>query len=309
MKSFLVDFTIEQCELYNIPIADCTLSSLYDSRKYQFEEGVKVKLPIHPVTHKPIILVPKRWLRFALWLNVDDYFKSYCPHDEVINPGEKISRIKLLNYNRNHYGVVEAYINEKERKFEDCKNDPLFKQIPVISAKRKLAEIKKIPTGNSDKADKLYEDAIVQLMASLLYPHLDFALEQSRTESSSLIRDLIFYNNRSHEFLKEIFNDYGSKQIVMEIKNVKTVEREHINQLNRYMTDNLGKFGVLITRNDLNKARRQNVVDLWSGQRRCIITLTDTDIEQMVELFESKQRLPIDVLKKKYVQFQRSCPS
>lgn len=43
----------------------------------------------------------------------------------------------------------------------------------------------------------------------------------------------------------------------------------------------------------------QSTVDLWSGQRRCIITLTDADVEQMVELFESKQRRPLDVLKKK----------
>ncbi len=95
----------------------------------------------------------------------------------------------------------------------------------------------------------------------------------------------------------------------MELKNVRSIEREHINQLNRYLTDELGNFGVLIARNELTKARLQNTIDLWAGQRRCIITLTDVDIEQMVEIFESKQRLPMDVLKKKYVQFRRCCPA
>lgn len=52
-----------------------------------------------------------------------------------------------------------------------------------------------------------------------------------------------------------------------------------------------------------------NTIDLWSGQRRCIITLTDEDISLMVNIFESKQRSPIDVLKKKYVEFRRTCPS
>jgi hypothetical protein len=146
-------------------------------------------------------------------------------------------------------------------------------------------------------------------MASLLYPHLDFAAEQSRTDSGALIRDLIFYNNRSHEFLKELFDDYGSRQLVMELKNVSSVAREHISQLNRYMTDDLGKFGVLITRKELEKPRMQNTIGLWSGQRRCIITLTDPDIEQMVEVFENKQRFLLNVLKKKYVQFLRLCPA
>ena len=95
----------------------------------------------------------------------------------------------------------------------------------------------------------------------------------------------------------------------MEMKNVKTIERDHINQLNRYLDNDYGRFGVLLTRNELVSPMKKNVVDLWSGKRRAIITLTDQDLEQMVELFDSKQRSPIDVLKKKYLEFQRSCPS
>jgi len=309
MKSFLIDFTIDQCENLNIPLADCKIDYLYNIDKYDFDENITIKLPVHPENGSPIVLVPTRWLRFGPWINFEEYFKDYCPRDEIVNPGEQISRVKVLNYNRYNYGVVEAYIKEKERSFEDCKNDPLFQQIPIVSAKRKLAAIKKLPTGKGDNADRKFEDLVCQLMASLMYPHLDFAAEQSRTDSGVLIRDLIFYNNRSREFLKEVFDDYGSRQLVMELKNVRSIEREHINQLNRYLSDDLGKFGVLITRNELSKARFRNTIDLWSGQRRCIVTVTDIDLEQMVEIFESKQRLPIDVLKKKYVQFRRSCPA
>jgi len=309
MKSFLIDFTIDQCENLNIPLSDANIPYLYNLDKYDFDKDVKLKLPVSPEYGHTILFVPKRWLRFALWINFEEYFKDYCPRDEVVNPGEDITRVKVLNYNRDNYGVIESYIKEKERTFEDCISDPLFQQIPVVSAKRKFSIIKKLPTGKDENADKKYEDTLCQLMASLMYPHMDFAKEQSRTASGVLIRDLIFYNNRSHQFLKEIFDDYDSKQIVMELKNVHKIEREHINQLNRYMTDSLGKFGVLLTRNELPRARRQNTIDLWSGQRRCIITLTDVDIEQMVEVFESKQRLPLDVLKKKYIQFRRDCPA
>jgi hypothetical protein len=71
----------------------------------------------------------------------------------------------------------------------------------------------------------------------------------------------------------------------------------------------LEAFGVLLTRNQLPKAMFKNTVDLWSGQRRCIISLSDTDLELMVEVFESKQRTPIEVLKMRYVEFRRACPS
>ena len=94
----------------------------------------------------------------------------------------------------------------------------------------------------------------------------------------------------------------------MEIKNVASIERQHVDQLNRYLADELGKFGVFITRYPLKNAEMTRVIDLWSGQRKVIITLTDVDIEQMVELFESKQRDPLDVLVKKYGEFRAKCP-
>ena len=126
--------------------------------------------------------------------------------------------------------------------------------------------------------------------------------------SGVLIRDLIFYNNRSFDFLADIYDDYDCRQIVVEMKNVKQIEREHINQLNRYLNDQFGRFGIILTRNRPPKKVLKNTIDLWSGQRRCILILDDSDVEMMTEVFESKQRLPIEVIKKKYVEFTRMCP-
>lgn len=179
----------------------------------------------------------------------------------------------------------------------------------MSSAKRKLEEIKKLPSGKTNNADQRYEELVCQLLASLFYPQLDFAAEQSRTDSGVLIRDLIFYNNRSFDFLKDIYDQYGSRQIVFELKNVREVERDHVNQLNRYLNDELGRFGVFVTRNPLQKKIQKSLVDLWSGQRRCILVLTDADLEMMVTVFESKQRLPVEVLKRSYIDFTRSLPS
>jgi len=217
-------------------------------------------------------------------------------------------RISVLHYNRANYDAVESYIVRKERSSSDCKNDPLFKQIPILSAKRAIAKIKKTPTGNKDNADKIYEDAMVNVLSSFLYPHLDFAQDQSRIESGTQIRDLIFYNNRSFDFLKDIYDQYEARQIVVELKNVESVQRDHINQLNRYMTDQFGRFGIIFTRNPAPINILKNTIDLWSGQRRCIIILDDSDLGLMCQVFENKQRNPIEVIKKKYIEFTRKCP-
>jgi len=101
---------------------------------------------------------------------------------------------------------------------------------------------------------------------------------------------------------------YESRQIVMEMKNMSVLNNDHIDQLNRYIKEEFGRFGVILTRNLPPKAVYRNTIDLWSGQRRCILVLTDDDIRLMGQLYESKQRLPIEVLKKKYVEFSRDCP-
>ena len=53
----------------------------------------------------------------------------------------------------------------------------------------------------------------------------------------------------------------------------------------------------------------RNTIDLWSGQRKCILCLTDEDVKLMVDVYESKQRDPMEVINKKYVEFIRMCTS
>lgn len=306
VKSFLIDFTIEESERIGLPLTDVVVPNVYDPRRHTLQD-VRTKLPVHPENGKPLIFVPKRWLRYAPWISFDDYFRDYIPKDARYND-VVWDRVKLLAFNRDNYDAVEGYIRLKERTAADCSNDPLFKQIPVISAKRKLAEIEKLNSGKHANADRKYEDAVTALLASMFYPQLDFADTQVRTDSGAQIRDLIFYNNRNVDFLADIERTFESRQLVMELKNVAKVEREHVNQLYRYLGAEFGRFGILVTRNRLPRAIRQNTIDLWSGKRVAIIPLTDADLSLMVSLFEQKKRSPIDVLKRSYLDFLRECP-
>lgn len=89
---------------------------------------------------------------------------------------------------------------------------------------------------------------------------------------------------------------------------MQSVEREHINQLNRYMTFTFGRFGIVFTRNKPSKPILQNTIDLWSSDRRCILIMDDKDLELMESTNRNMQRLPIEVIKKKYIEFSRLHP-
>jgi len=307
IKSFLIDYTIQQCEEYKIPI-ELVKIQYFDTKKLKIVNE-KITLPINPNTKEPILLIPKRWLRFVPYINFEDYFQEYILISKKLLEGKTIPRVQILEYNRKNYDQVQTYIKRKQIEQKDCKNDPLFTQIPVLSSKRKLSTIIKLPTGKTDNADQEYENNLCPLLASILYPELDFAQAQSRTYEGVLIRDLIFYNNTSHKLLNEAYNKYGSKQIVFELKNVKEVSTTHINQLNRYLSNEFGDFGIIFTRNKPPKNVFKNTVDLWAGQRKCILILDDEDLKFMCQVYEDKQRKPIDVINKKYVEFIRACPS
>lgn len=308
LKSFLIDYTIDQCKKHKVPMSIINRIDVYDHKRNIVINERNVTLPVNPRTNLPIILIPKRWLRYMPWISYEDYFKDYFVKD-IENIKKFKNKIDILNYNRKNYSQVSIYIKNKEKESDKCKNDPFFQQIPIHLAKRKVKELLKLQTGKSDNADKKYEELVSQVLISFLYPQLDFAQTQSRTDSGVLIRDLFFYNNRGIDFLSDIYSEYRVKQVIFELKNVKELESQHINQINRYVSGNFGSFGILVTRNEPKRKIIKNLIDLWSGQRKCILVLTDSDIEMMLSIYEEKQRLPIDVIKKKYIEFERLCPS
>jgi hypothetical protein len=304
LKSFLIDFTVEQAKKYGIPTESVLVTDIYNHQTGALGNE-HVALPVSPETRRAVLLVPKRWLRYAPWIAVDSFFDGGYVQGE----GVPTDRAAILLYNRSHYGLVESFIAQREAAAASCDADSVFKPLSVHSARRRFGALGKLPSGTLGGADKKYEELAASLLASVLYPYLDFAAEQVRTDSGAQIRDVIFYNTRTWDFLEDLREQYDSRQLVFELKNVAAIERDHINQLNRYMSDQFGRFGVLVTRHSPSPAMVKNLVDLWAGQRRCILVVTDQDLASMVTVYETKQRQPIEVLKKVYLDFVRRLPS
>lgn len=148
LKSFLIDYTHQNALQVGIPVEPVVIPTVYDPDKRTFID-VKAEIPVHPETGKPLLLVPKRWLRFVPWINYDEYFKEACPQDDIAHEGGELTRVDVLTYNRKSFGLVDTYIKEKERTAEDCKTDLLFSQIPVLAARRKIDEIGRLATAKA----------------------------------------------------------------------------------------------------------------------------------------------------------------
>jgi hypothetical protein len=218
-----------------------------------------------------------------------------------------VAKAAVLAYNARNYIEIERYIDEKERRADECRPDALYTPLTSGTLLSKFNELRRLPTGSAERADRKYEDLVSDLLASLLYPALELAGSRVRTLSGAHIRDLIFYNDGKTDFWRDLKERYEARQPVFELKNVKSLDAEHVNQLYRYLDAEFGRFGVLVTRNPAPSAIQGNIVDLHSSKRTVIICLDDRDLELMLSLLGSA-RDPNDAIKKKFVELTRLLP-
>jgi hypothetical protein len=309
IKQFFIRYTAEQAALHNIPVLKVRLGEVFDVPLRRWVPAPEIGLPYNPIDGSPILLVPLDTLRRLPWINYGDYYRSAFSSRvaQTAKRDKRVAKEAVLKFNSRNYVEVENYVSERENIGDRCRPDPLFTQLAPATLRRKFEELRALPTGSSGGSDRRYEDLVFELLSSLLYPTLEFAESRVRTASGSHIRDLIFYNDGKSDFWRDIRARFESRQPVFELKNTRALETEHVNQLYRYLDEEFGRFGILVTRNPTPPAVIRNLVDLHSSKRTIILTLDDFDLDLMLSLLHSG-RDPSEVVKKKYIEFTRLLP-
>jgi hypothetical protein len=308
LRGFLIDYTAGQAGLHGIPTQKYRLDNVWDAEGQMWTDR-SVALPSNPLDGTPMLFAPLDLLRHLQWINYEDYYKSAFAR-LVLPPNaaqRRVVKAAVLERNRRNFVAVERYVESKEVAAADCQPDPLFEPLKATTLKRKLKDLEKIDTGRDGGADKKYEQIACDLLTSLLHPELDFAADQVRTDSGAHIRDVVFYNDGKNEFLKDLRHRFSARQIVFELKNTAVLSGENVNQLYRYLDDEFGKVGVLVTRRPAPRSVLTNITDLHSSKGAVILVLTDDDLRMMLS-FVGTARRPSDVLKRAYIDFTRRLP-
>jgi hypothetical protein len=310
IKSYLARFTEDQARTHRLPVCSVRLDGFYDSGRGMWTPKA-VALPFNPVTNAPLMFAPRDLLRHLPFINYDDYYKStYAPL--VLPPRVRARQAKpvVLQHNRQLYSHVEVYLASKEQRAAECRPKSLFQPLGAATLRAKLRTVKKLPTGRDGGVDKEFERLAEALLTSLLFPELEYADSQVRTISGAHIRDLIFYNDSKTQFTGDLRSLHDCRQLVVEFKNVATLDGSHVTQLARYLTGAFGSFGILLSRNTAPRSVLQNTVDLHSSTGKIVLCLSDSDLELMVECYSSgPARRPIEVVKRAYIHFMRMLPS
>lgn len=324
LKSYLIDYTRRQAELWGIPItAGVPVAHYFDFEDWEWSDGY-FDLPRNPVSGLPILLVPRRIVRMLPWINYDDYessdikmflnppARSRTPRYPGMPKTPRISADKweVVNLTRSTLSLLDHYISRKER--EGAKVEPVLGPDQAAdAADRQLGEefvarLKALPTGQAAAGD--YQRLVFEILNYLFEPELTDGEMEVATFLQTERRDIIYLNEAERSFWQYVRATYGSPLVMFEIKNVAQLELEHVNQTATYLGARIGMLGFIVTR----KSAGENIVrktyaiynDTPSLPRRMVLIVTDSDLDSMIRLRQDGKS-PVKYIQGLYQSFRK----
>jgi hypothetical protein len=151
-------------------------------------------------------------------------------------------------------------------------------QTPEIRASRIgsiIANLGTIPEGAEGAED--FELWVENAVRTVFAGHLD-NVERKPNGQATQRRDVVATNLAHTKIFERIIRDYGSRQIIFEVKNYKDLGSDEFRQMLSYLIDAYGNLGFIVCRDDdenLHAGRELDWVrELYKTHKKLIIKLT-----------------------------------
>lgn len=128
---------------------------------------------------------------------------------------------------------------------------------------------------------KEYEDIIGDVIKLCFFRALTNVQPSERTVDGTIIRDWIASNRASGGFWEMIRNKYGATQVIWECKNYDELKADDFHQLNYYLNDTFGKFGIIVFRGEeIKDSYLRHISNIANkNQTGLVVVLTQKDME------------------------------
>lgn len=325
IKGHLLEYTISQCDLHNIPLQKNVPTGYYWSRKdKKWIVGYSQGLIING---RQVILVPKGIVSFSEAYTPERYYRHFILNflqNENINissalvkerkDGKKyVTKKDLINefpygkefirkFTVDHPDVLEKF--KAESNVESLKNI----EIADISIKRlckTLGEkLLSIPPGSQNASE--YHNLICGILELLFYPDLVHPFKEKELHSGRKRIDLSFDNAAKSGIFFRFSNNFrlASQYVYVECKNYSNDPvNPELDQLAGRFSVNRGVVGFLLCRTIKNRGLLiQRCVDTFKDNRGLIIPLQDQDLINLMDNFNENNRSFIDTYLSKLVR-------
>lgn len=336
IRKLLIEYTQNQCELFNIPLTPGVSSGLYWNPKNRKWEQEYTDMLV--INGKKYILVPKIIVTYGDRINSSDYFQHFVLNffqDENIREKTSLVQYRKGKKNKGDPYVTKKDIKEKQlgnkkdgfipdkdwlanftnahkRVFGEFKEKAfsMMKPVDFNEDRQKIAnflieKLKSIPSGTSNANE--YHLTMLCILEFIFYPHICNPKKEVPINEGRKRIDIIYNNTSSQGFFFDLFEKYDipANFIIVECKNYSTdIKNPELDQLLGRFSKQRGKFGISTSRtaDDYNiLIKRCN--DIYRDTGSLIIPLLDNDfISILSEIKNGNDNKGIEVLLEKYTE-------
>ena len=309
----LITYTQETCADFGIPLVkDISSGPVWNPKTMTWEVDY-VDLPAP--NNEKLLLVPKEIVRITSDYDVDAYYRHFVLEKlQAVEIEENTSLVHVLKSKKNK-GRKRVYKTDLMAKYgtekkavviEQTDNYPeLFEQYKAANSEpspvlthRQIADAQDGPPPDWDKLlnDVLelepgkkdaykYEEAIQALIEALFYPSLVQPSTQTPIHDGLKRVDIDFKNHAREGFFEWVGRHYSAPYVFVECKNFGSeIGNPEIDQIAMRMSDNRGRFGILVCRGVDDEDRMfQRCKAAAVDGHAFIVTLQDKDLVELVE--------------------------
>lgn len=168
-------------------------------------------------------------------------------------------------------GEVLIRINDD---YEVPEDDGSVSDLRVRQIGRALQELGGIPLGQDGASD--FEQWVLRAVKILFASKLVNAELKPNPWNAPQNRDVVATNLADGGFWRRVLDDYGSRQVMFEVKNYGTLKPNDYRQMLGYLTEEHGKFGLIVYRSEqtgVGGTQRSWLQDIYHEHRRIVFTL------------------------------------
>lgn len=317
LKKLLIEYTIEQCNLYGISLQNAPSGYYWDVETCEWRTTYEKRLIINGKAYVlipkfivcySVVYTPQNFIQhFALNFLQDEYLRLGSPlikytydKDGSVKSAE-VTKISIReDYARRNCVLNKDFIfsfasrhKEVLKKFKDEVRSKIVSK-EELSETDKIIVLQTLINGFDDilagkeNADA-YHNWVLGVLEVLVYPNLINPKKEDSINDGRKRIDITFENASKDGFFFELptTHQVESNKIMIECKNyTKDIANAELDQMNGRFGNNRGRFGIVCCRDIDNKELlKKRCVDFASAQRNYIVVLTDGDFKSVLQKF------------------------
>jgi hypothetical protein len=318
LREHLIDYTINQCELWGINLVDKVPSGwFWNSTTSEWTNEYKRRLIIDG---NPCLLVPKEIVSYAEQYTTEKYKRHFVLNfmqnehlrmnsllvktrynkdgtikDKYVTKksienyqleiGDPINKEFIKNYSIKNKELFTKFQEHKHENYKDPFSLDNHLDFAKVVASNLINEIKILPSGADNSTE--YEKLILGVSELVFYPSLLNPKPQTRIHSGRKIIDIVFSNRAEKGVFKRLYevNKINVPFVLMECKNYsKDITNPELDQMIGRFGQHRGSFGIIFCRSLINeKLFIERERDTLKDNNHLIIHLTDNDVISLLQ--------------------------